>query len=638
MYFRLSTALVLTLLPAMRLLLLLFLLLYAPGVFAQVEWVRTIASTGADNLEKHVLDPEGNVVAVGFYGGDIQLGTTELTHYEGTDIVLFKANPQGDILWAKSLYGPSWGGDCSVATDAAGNIYVVGGFVKELFYEGRKVLAGGDRWNSFISKFDKDGQLLWIRGILGQAGEPSEARVMGNLSVNAAGDIAIAGNYGGRINLSGTIISNDTGSSSSNFFIARYSPGGDLIWVKTPYSQTNVEPRGIKIDREQKVYLCGAYTNSVHFDAVVLTAATTQYSDIFLASFGADGRVAWAKAINKVSANHRLNHTATQLGLDESTGALYMAASFRSDVDAEGRLIESFVRSWGDDTDTPSDILLVKYLTNGTLVWTNRLGSEQGHDYPCDLFILPGGQGIVAGAGGGDIGAPFYRYFTADGSLGDERVFESGGPITSVSPAGGGVYYLSQRFWHLLLLNPFRVPEVTTGAASGEGDGALFKIASCGSESSQPPVPQLSLKCREIQLTTDIQSLQIQWYRNGQVLEGQHGQRLVLGEGGVYTASLSNACGIRYSEELVAGLPDGSGISLYNVITPNGDGDNDALVLPHSLAGSAIRIYNRWGKEIYKSFYYENDWKGTDLPTGTYYYIVINPCYGRYTSPLTIIR
>ncbi|MES2387537.1 MAG: gliding motility-associated C-terminal domain-containing protein [Bacteroidota bacterium] len=66
-------------------------------------------------------------------------------------------------------------------------------------------------------------------------------------------------------------------------------------------------------------------------------------------------------------------------------------------------------------------------------------------------------------------------------------------------------------------------------------------------------------------------------------------------------------------------------ISFGNVITPETvDGYNDALKLVHLQPGDRadIEIFNRWGKRIYQSGYYLNDWTGKDYPAGAYYYIL----------------
>jgi gliding motility-associated-like protein len=65
---------------------------------------------------------------------------------------------------------------------------------------------------------------------------------------------------------------------------------------------------------------------------------------------------------------------------------------------------------------------------------------------------------------------------------------------------------------------------------------------------------------------------------------------------------------------------------IVNVITPNGDGINDKLVIKNieRFAPCKLNIYNSAGENIYFSSNYQNNWDGTYkgkfLPEGTYYY------------------
>ncbi len=66
------------------------------------------------------------------------------------------------------------------------------------------------------------------------------------------------------------------------------------------------------------------------------------------------------------------------------------------------------------------------------------------------------------------------------------------------------------------------------------------------------------------------------------------------------------------------------------IITPNADGINDSFVIPCLSSGlypqNEVKIFNQWGDEVFGENGYENDWEGTyngsDLPVGTYYYII----------------
>ena len=56
-----------------------------------------------------------------------------------------------------------------------------------------------------------------------------------------------------------------------------------------------------------------------------------------------------------------------------------------------------------------------------------------------------------------------------------------------------------------------------------------------------------------------------------------------------------------------------------------------------------IYIMNRWGSEIYRDDFYQNDWGGTssggqDLEDGTYYYTIKCGDEIRFQGPVTIMR
>jgi gliding motility-associated-like protein len=85
-----------------------------------------------------------------------------------------------------------------------------------------------------------------------------------------------------------------------------------------------------------------------------------------------------------------------------------------------------------------------------------------------------------------------------------------------------------------------------------------------------------------------------------------------------------------------------------NVISPNGDGVNETLVILGFDANatdnaSSIVIYNQWGDIVYRAAPYRNEWDGVfkdkPLPDGTYYYIFKrSPTAAPLKNFVTIIR
>ena len=78
-------------------------------------------------------------------------------------------------------------------------------------------------------------------------------------------------------------------------------------------------------------------------------------------------------------------------------------------------------------------------------------------------------------------------------------------------------------------------------------------------------------------------------------------------------------------------------LKIPNIFTPNGDSynqyfeigclDETGNVMPlHDLneyfLSHKLVIFNRWGRIVYESTNYQNDWDGGDLPDGTYFYVL----------------
>lgn len=94
-----------------------------------------------------------------------------------------------------------------------------------------------------------------------------------------------------------------------------------------------------------------------------------------------------------------------------------------------------------------------------------------------------------------------------------------------------------------------------------------------------------------------------------------------------YTVLDGNGCMGEDSVTVTVKLP--TQFDIKNVITSNGDGYNDAWIIQgiEYYPSTFVIVFNIYGKEVYSSDDYQNDWKGTwkdrKLPNGTYYYTVV---------------
>lgn len=131
----------------------------------------------------------------------------------------------------------------------------------------------------------------------------------------------------------------------------------------------------------------------------------------------------------------------------------------------------------------------------------------------------------------------------------------------------------------------------------------------------------------------------------------------------IYVASLTvfnqQGCDTTYTKEVTIRLVN---LLIPNVFTPNGDEFNQTFVIsenPNASGGERGRgyggydvlakyyqstklvIFNRWGRVVYESNNYQNDWDGGNLPDGVYFYVL--KCHGYmhdevvYKGSVTII-
>jgi len=82
-----------------------------------------------------------------------------------------------------------------------------------------------------------------------------------------------------------------------------------------------------------------------------------------------------------------------------------------------------------------------------------------------------------------------------------------------------------------------------------------------------------------------------------------------------------------------------------NIITPDRNNQNDTWYVKNitSFPDVKVQVFDRWGKIVYSTTNYQNDWAGTSktdvLPDGEYYYIISSSSASKvYKGTITILR
>jgi gliding motility-associated-like protein len=88
----------------------------------------------------------------------------------------------------------------------------------------------------------------------------------------------------------------------------------------------------------------------------------------------------------------------------------------------------------------------------------------------------------------------------------------------------------------------------------------------------------------------------------------------------LYSVEVTTPAGCRTTLQAPAGP-----LAPPNIITPNGDGQNESFVVTGLPANTQLTIFNRWGRRLYRQESYDQQWAGTGLAAGTYYYLLDGP-------------
>ena len=339
-----------------------------------------------------------------------------------------------------------------VTMDPAGNIVVTGVFQNTVtFGEASGVtVTTGHNYGIYVARYRPDGSAEWAVS----AGGPN-SMWMSQIAVNAHGDIVVIGSYRGAITFGeGTdAVTLDTGSPTTwGYFFARYRSDGALDWAKAvPGSIYDVA-----LDDEGDVFITGSFAGQVTFGtgshAVTLDSdpgATWPRSAVFLARYGSDGTLAWAKPVGK--ANGSAYGRAVSM---HSDGSIFVTGGFSSN---NSNVASSITLGAGDEAVTltssgSSGAFLAKFSENGNLVWARGSGGYApvylgSIAVDADGRVFVGGNigsGGVATFGGITIDKPYYlepTYCARDYSILLLRYSPDGDVDWAVTNEPGPRYY-----------------------------------------------------------------------------------------------------------------------------------------------------------------------------------------------------
>jgi len=261
-----------------------------------VVWAKQISSGASDFGFSIKLDASGYPHVTGSFSTTATFGPTSLTSDGESDIFVAKYNPaNGDLLWAKKYGGINYQSSHSLTINSTGDIYLAGSFFVSANI-GTTALTAAGGLDGFIAKLNSTGDVVWAKQISGPAWENALSTAL-----DANENCYVVGYFGGTTDFDG---SNLTSSGYEDIFLAKYSPAGSLVWVKSAGSSNNsANARSVATDNSGNAYITGFFSRTATFEDRTLTSNDT-YPDVFVAKYNHAGNIVWVKQAGGLSTDN----------------------------------------------------------------------------------------------------------------------------------------------------------------------------------------------------------------------------------------------------------------------------------------------------------------------------------------------
>lgn len=308
-----------------------------------VVWARSMGGELWEWSSSICVDEQMNVYVTGFsISPAISLGQVVLTGHGNHDVFVVKLDPSGAVVWARCYGGEDFDAAMSLAVDQHENVYVAGYFLSPIMmFDTLTIRSGGPAPNSgisnlFLAKLDGNGQTVWVRTgdpganatatsvTLDDKGAPivvgtlySDSLTIGGrrvmkrglwdalaISLTSDGDVLRASSHGGGQvscwwsvrDAFGNVYAPERDPTQPRNVLAKYDPGGSLVWVKDVAQAGIVGFLALATDGEGNLYMVGDRDAST---TVFMGDTLRGYGgvDIVIAKADSSGTVTWARSL-----------------------------------------------------------------------------------------------------------------------------------------------------------------------------------------------------------------------------------------------------------------------------------------------------------------------------------------------------
>ncbi|MCX6803190.1 MAG: SBBP repeat-containing protein, partial [Candidatus Diapherotrites archaeon] len=193
------------------------------------------------------------------------------------------------------------------------------------------------------------------------------------------------GDYRSSLNLGNGFVLAYNGSApgqggSPNFFIAKYSPSGTVLWAKrgeTTSGMAQTYANSVAVDESGNVYFAGSYSGNMLLGGTLLTK-DSGWDRFYVAKLDSSGNLVWVKTSDPYLGNNGYGPVSISYAESvtvDKTGNVYTAGYYEGPLSIGGNPLLT------KPNNTNYTFFAVKYNSTGEVIWVKSDTGSLGRGY-----------------------------------------------------------------------------------------------------------------------------------------------------------------------------------------------------------------------------------------------------------------
>ncbi|MEX1187682.1 MAG: hypothetical protein WED33_00380 [Bacteroidia bacterium] len=334
------------------------------NALGQFQWVKQIASSGANSVNQLAIDQLGNIVAVGAFTNTVDFNpgapVFNLTSNGATDVFIWKLNSAGEFISASSFGGTDNDFVTEFKLDGNYDMILAGTFGAIVDFDpgpgSNNIASGQGTFSSdYILKLDDNLAFQWVLNT------NTRFITISDLTTDISNNIYICGSYTGIIDFDPSPATLNLSSlGGSDGFVLKLNSNGQFTWAKSMGGPNSDNAYSLDVDNNQDLIVSGVFTDNITFGNLG-TLNSSGESLMFITKMNTSGSFLWVKG---------LQGSPNEISLDENN-SIFVTGYSNSEGDFDPSPLTYSANYYGGD-----DILIARFDSLGNLNWAKTIGGS----------------------------------------------------------------------------------------------------------------------------------------------------------------------------------------------------------------------------------------------------------------------